>query len=388
MSWTRLTLAASLFILAVAMVPARADDELSQFVQRSKLAAQKLTNDVNHSLAQAKVLERGEPEKGRALLERVLEHVRNSQDLPEADRTRMSQQLQARIRQLSEASRVRRAADAETAQRVLEQTRPRPNPAAGQDPTALAQGFINTGKAQLGATRGIRTERDRGFNGVMSSVDNSAVAIAGDVAFAKNWKQLSELRKQTVGPQLTAKEVALIRTLNSTLSVDFNGVSFKDVINYLQDKTGLAIIVDEGSLREAMVDYEDDKVNFKVNKVAVRTILRKILADRGLAYVLKEGTVQIVTTQKARETMVVRTYPISDLINPGPYGQMFGPFVAQVQMWSNAQTLINLIQNTIDPPMWNVNGGPASVAFIPQTMALVVRGSAEMHYSLAGQLGP
>src|SRR5581483_11986329 len=143
----------------------------------------------------------------------------------------------------------------------------------------------------------------------------------GDVAFAKNWKQLSEIRKQTVGPHLTPKEVALLRTLNSTLSVDFRDVSFKDVLGYLQDKTGLAIIVDNGSLRDAMIDYDEEKVTFKANKVTVRTILRKILADRGLAYVLKEGTVQVVTNQRAREMMVVRTYPINDLVTPVAYAQ-------------------------------------------------------------------
>src|SRR4051812_43725816 len=101
MSWRPLASCAVLFLLTVSL-PARADDELSQFVQRSKLAAQKLTTDVNHALAQAKVLEKGDLEQARTLLERVLGQVKDSQDLPAADRTRLTQQLQARLRQLSE----------------------------------------------------------------------------------------------------------------------------------------------------------------------------------------------------------------------------------------------------------------------------------------------
>src|SRR5207253_667559 len=110
------------------------------------------------------------------------------------------------------------------------------------------------------------------------------------------------------GNKLSAKEIALLKAMNSTLSVDFKGNSFKEVLEYLQVKTGLTIIVDENSLKDAMVEY-NDPVTFKVQKVTVRTILKKILADRGLSYILQEGIVQVVTAQRARETMVVRSYP-------------------------------------------------------------------------------
>jgi hypothetical protein len=387
MSWQRLSGFTLVCLLAIAPVSGRADDELTQFVNRTKLQAQKLTTDVNHALAQAKVLEKGDPEQAKKVLDRVLGQVRDSQDLPAADRTRLTQQLQARLRQLDETIRIHRVEAEQAAQRAGNTPRPRqPNsPAAG--PGAIAEGFIGTGNAQLDAARKLRQDRDLGFAKAMGAVDSSSVATDRDVTFAKNWKELSEIRKATVGPRLTAKEVALLRTLNSTLSVDFKETSFKDVLEWLNDKTGLAIIVDQASLRDAMADYDESKITFKVNKVTVRTVLKKVLADIGLTYILQEGTVQVVTPQKARETMVVRTYPINDLVAPAPYAMWFGPYVANAQMIINAQNVINMIQNTIEPSMWNVNGGPGSITFSPQGMALVVRASAEMHYSIAGQMG-
>jgi hypothetical protein len=341
---------------------------------------------VNHALAQSKVLEKGDPTQARTLLERLLDQVRDSQDLPAADRTRLTQQLQARLRQVGETIRIRRVEEEQAAQRVASGPRPRnPNPPAG-GPAAIADGFIGGGQGQIDVARRLRMERELGFAKTMGSVDTSNVATDRDLTFAKNWKELSEIRKATVGPKLTAKEVALLRTLNSTLSVDFKETSFKDVLTWLQDKTGMAIIVDNASLREAMADYDDSKITFKANKITVRTALKKVLGDVGLAYILQEGTVQVVTPQRARETMVVRTYPINDLVAPGPYAQMFGPFVAQAQMMINAQQIINMVQGAVDPAMWNTNGGPASISFSPQAMALVVRASAEMHYSLTGQL--
>jgi hypothetical protein len=375
-----------ILVLSAGVGRAGADDELSLFVQRARIAAQKQVADANHALAQSRVLEKADPEQARDLVHKVLAQVKDSQVLDAGERTRLTQQLEARLRQLGEAVRLRRAAQEEAVQR-LDPTRPRPNPPAGA-PTDIAKHLIEGGNAQVGAARKQKQDRAAGFSEVVNSVQTSAIPVAADVNFSKNWKQLSDLRRKTVGARLTEKEVALLKTLNSTLSPDFKDMSFKDVLNLLQERTGLTIIVDEGSLREAMVDYED-KVDFQAPKVTVRTILRKILADRGLGYILKEGTVQVMTAQKARETMVIRTYPINDIVAPGPYAQMFGPYISQLQMLGNAQGVINLVQNSVDPAMWAVNGGPATISFMPQTMSLVVRASAEMHYSLNGQLfGP
>ncbi len=110
-------------------------------------------------------------------------------------------------------------------------------------------------------------------------------------------RKLTESRKNFVGNKLTAKEVTLLKALNSTLSVNFKEAQFKDVLEYIQEKSGVAIIVDEGSLKEAMVEY-NDPVNFKIHKVTVRTILKKILLDRGLSYIIKEGTIQVVTVKR------------------------------------------------------------------------------------------
>src|SRR5205807_2178049 len=104
------------------------------------------------------------------------------------------------------------------------------------------------------------------------------------------------------------------------------------------------LIVDEASMRDAMADY-DDPVSFKVEKVTVRTILKKVLGDRGLTYIIKEGNIQVMTPKKASEHTVVRTYQVDDLVAPSPQMQMmFGPIVGQLQMQQNAQMLMNLIQ--------------------------------------------
>ena len=167
---------------------------------------------------------------------------------------------------------------------------------------------------------------------VLNNVQRSATQIDGAVEFPKNWDRIAERGK----PKLTEKEVAMLKALNSVLSVDFDKTRLSKVFDFLQDKAGLTILVDESSLKDANVDLYEDTVSFKVNKVTVRTILRKVLADRGLSYVLKDGMVQVLTQEKARQTMVVRAYPVSDLVATD--NRIFwGPVFSARFMLQNAQ---------------------------------------------------
>ena len=175
--------------------------------------------------------------------------------------------------------------------------------------------------------------------------------------------------------KLTAKEKALLKMLNSTLSVDFKDTTLKEALELIQEKTNnaLPIFLDEGSLKEANIE-SDEPVTFKVRKATVRTILKKILADKGLTYVIKEATIQVVTPQKAREMMVVRTYPVGDLL--GSNNPFLDPFGFQQLAAINA--LINVIKTTIEPSIWEQGG---TITFFPPG-SLIIRAPAELHYQM------
>jgi hypothetical protein len=213
-------------------------------------------------------------------------------------------------------------------------------------------------------------------------IEKSQNYSGNDIDYPANWKELSKRRLEMISPKLTAKEAMLLKALNSVMTPDYNGDELKAVLNHIQDKTGLTIIVDEQSMQEAGVEYTD-KVNFRGPKVTVRTILKKVLGDNKLTYIIKEGAIQVMTPKKASEYTVVRTYQVDDLVQPSPQTQMmFGPFVAQLQMNQNALMLVNLIQATVEPNYWQPNG-PGSITYYPPTRSLIIRASSEMHYQLA-----
>jgi len=358
-------------------------DDLQDIVERDKIAVQKLVSDVTDALSRARAFEKSDPARSKQWLEDALEKIVNSKELPDEQRTDLRRRVQIRLNEVTRLARNQERAEEEAAKRAADKLKreQQDKSSNGSSATETVKKYVSSTKDQIAAADRLRAQRAKGNLGVLSSIEVSATPIDGVVEYPKYWAQLTESRKNFVGNRLTEKEIALLKALNSTLSIDFKELQFKEVIEYLSDKTGLAIIVDDASLKEAMVDYAD-LVTLKVKKVTVRTILKKVLADRGLAYILKDGTVQVVTAQRARETMVVRSYPIDDLVGGG--NQLYGPFVNRSIMLSNVQSLIQTIQNAMDPSLWNTNGGPGSITFSETSRALIIRAPAEMHYMFGG----
>jgi hypothetical protein len=219
--------------------------------------------------------------------------------------------------------------------------------------------------------------RDSGFKNTLREADLAAAA-AEEKRISERFLIISQLRVQ----KLDAKEEAVLRALKSVVPVNFEGAKFKEVIELLQEKLKVPLVVNQDSLREAMVEY-DDPVNLKVpGKIEVRTLLRKVLGDRGLGYIVKAGAIQVVTAKQAREAMVTRSYPVGDLVTPQTRFANLGPQMALL----NVQSLINIIMNSAgDPALWQQDG--ASIQFDPKQKVLIIRAPAELHYMMPASLG-
>ena len=51
--------------------------------------------------------------------------------------------------------------------------------------------------------------------------------------------------------------------------------------------------------------------------MTLRSVLKKVLGDFGLTYVVREQTIHITTAQKAKDMLIVRTYYLGDVVtNP------------------------------------------------------------------------
>ena len=177
---------------------------------------------------------------------------------------------------------------------------------------------------------------------------------------------------------MTKEEKAILKSLDTILDVNLPDVSFQEFLDMLKDKTGLDVLVSKQAMEEASVQY-DTKLKIR-GKAATRTLLRKVLADLGLTYVVKDATVQVTTVARAKEMMTTRSYYLGDL---APVVDIrWGPVISQALMAQNMVNLVNMITQSIEPGSWQVNGGAGTIAFQPATMTIIVRQSAEVHYLL------
>jgi aromatic ring-cleaving dioxygenase len=354
--------------------------DLERFSRQKQVEAQKAEAEVNRALADARRLEVSDPEKAIKILLKAKDRLQDSNALSDEQREELQTLLAARLK--SAQATLRRQQEAENEERARAEAkheRERPLPTTGQKPSDQAKDYIGQRKDRLSASDSLGKRKAQGFLDVQHSIDVASIPTDRDVTFPKYWRELTKRRLKRFGVQLTKEEQNLIKALNSTMSVNFDKTAFRDVIAYLQEKTGTSIIVDKSALEEAQVDY-DDPVEFTGKKLAFRTILRKVLADRGLAYILNKGIIEVVTPQKARETLVTRTYPIGGLlpITPGmPYGMKFA-------MARQAAAMIaEQIMGSTDPSIWKVNGGNATIDYNDATQSLIIRAPAEMHYTMS-----
>jgi hypothetical protein len=228
-----------------------------------------------------------------------------------------------------------------------------------------------------------RLDRSRAgdrLNRVMRSVEESAIPESRDYRLPKNWAELS--KKRSAEQKMTAKEKAIMKALGTVIAVDFEKNTFEDVINYLRKVTGIEIIVDKRALEEVSVSYESP-VSMK-GKFTTRTILKRILGDLNLAYVIKEEAVQITSRERANQMTTTRTYYIGDLASV--VDLRFPPDLTAALMIENVNRLITLIQQHVDPQSWKVNNADAvgAIYFDPLTISLVVKQTAEVHFLMGG----
>ena len=219
----------------------------------------------------------------------------------------------------------------------------------------------------LANLRGLRNDREQRLSSVSRDIDRSSTPPSGDVEFPKDFRERTKNRGTK--PRLTAKEQAIVRGLNSIISVQFKDSRLEDVIEFLQTYIGQPIVLDPLAMDEVGVKY-DTPVTLKLKSITLRTVLKKILRDLGLTYVVKDEMIQVTTPEKAKNMMVVRVYSVADL----------------VRNRFEAAMLIDLIQSTMEPESWKANGGTGTIVYNPLTRSIVIKQNAEFHTSMGSLL--
>jgi hypothetical protein len=286
-------------------------------------------------------------------------------------------------RDLKGIREMQKAGDTEGANRLADDVARR-HP---DSPAATAGRQITSRADALAKYRALRDEKANGWARGMGWVDESSV-LPKDPDFnfpsPEKWKEITKARTKT---QATEKEKAILKALESPVTVSFEGSTLEAAIDYLQTLSGQTIILDKRTLDEVGINY-DTPVNVrKMRRVELRTALRKVLGEVGLTYIVEKETIHVLTPAEARKKMTVRTYYLGDLAAAlDPNDAFFGPIYNGAAMRTRVATLVQMITSTVEPDSWKVNNPEAegTIVFDPVTLSLIVKQSAEIHYMLGG----
>ena len=215
-------------------------------------------------------------------------------------------------------------------------------------------------------------------------------------------------------------EVSAKRALNSVLpATNLDNVSLSDAIDFLRDVSGANIHVNWRAL-EGIGVGKDAQVNVKLRSVTLRKVLDLVVSEAGagsaLTYYVDQGVIEVTTRELADKDQFTRVYPIQDLIvevpdfagpdfnitnnntgggRGGGGGGGSGIFSGSSGTGSSkdektmtraerADALIEVITSTIQPEIWQANGGSAAIRFF--NGSLIVTAPRSVHEALGGNV--
>jgi hypothetical protein len=283
-------LAAGLLFLGWAR--AEAPDPLKDAAARQKVAADAAERDIRTDLDDAYKMARAQPSKAIERIHNLLKLVEVNPYFSDERRDALTALLK---KDLIEVQKIADAADNPNAGTGFHPV-PRDTRAADDQKRLIdsALSRISSTRDALAEAEEVRAKKSEAIRGLLAQVDRSSIPPTQDYEFPspEEWARLTKLRSKN--NQLTETERAILKALASTVSVDFKEQRFGAVVDWFQHQMGQTIILDKPALDDIGVNKEST-VNVTLNKVTTRTALKKVLADLGLTYVIKDETI-IVTT--------------------------------------------------------------------------------------------
>jgi hypothetical protein len=362
--------------------PVAAQDLRKDTEERLRVAAQRLEVMVSDAIERSDKIAKANPSGAiRILREAKSELAADTEALKPERREALGRKIDLRIKSWEAL------ADNPV---VTPGTTVKPGPGPGtpqRDPAAdearqqkeLADRRFSGPKDYLREKADIERQRADGFSKEYLALLKTSIPEYRDMTFPRDW--VEKMARRNKGIQLTDLEKQIVKALNTIIEVDYEGKTFKDVLDDLKERSKMPISVDPRALEDLNITYAS-MLNVKLGKVTTRTVLKKITAELGLTYIMKNETILITTPARAKEMLTTRMYSVADLM---PAVDMRYPLLFQnqtFQAYQTIQTLVLMITQTVEPESWEINGkgGLGTITFYPPTMSLVVKQTAEMHY--------
>ena len=179
-----------------------------------------------------------------------------------------------------------------------------------------------------------RREMQRNFMDALHLVDLAAIPFVDEPPIyypnADRWREITKLREKYKSVDLAnpgSAEKKLYDALDQPVDdLVFQETPLRDVINQLKDKYDIPILADKKAFEDAGLDLDTTVVTQSVSGISLRSALRLLLGDIDLTYLIKDEVMLITTKDKAAENLIIKVYPVGDLVIPLSAGGGVNPF--------------------------------------------------------------
>ncbi|WP_417388085.1 hypothetical protein [Gimesia sp.] len=176
-------------------------------------------------------------------------------------------------------------------------------------------------------------------------------------------------------------ELKTWKALQQPISLTMEEMPLSEVLREISRRSGINLFLDSFGLEEVGLTPRTP-VTIEVKGIKSKSVLNLLLEPLDLAYVMRDEVVVITSRTRSLGKPYVASYPVADLAVPIP---LAGPVPAD-ETASAANTpaidfesLIDLIQSTVDPDSWETVGGNGSIRPHAASQSLVIRQTSQTH---------
>ncbi len=192
-------------------------------------------------------------------------------------------------------------------------------------------------------------------------------------------RETTEMAPHGIEQKRRSAEQAIRRSLSKPVKLDFKETPLDDVVEYLNRKAGIQIIIDRKALDDVGLGI-DTPVTVRVDGIKLRSALDFMLGPHDLTWTIAHEVLLITTLEEAENMLPAKVYDVSDF--PAYRNE-------QGQGVPDYDSLVEMIAACIEPTSWDSVGGPGSIAPFHATgvRVLLIAQTREVHEEVDALLG-
>jgi hypothetical protein len=166
-------------------------------------------------------------------------------------------------------------------------------------------------------------------------------------------------------PQPTSVEATILLALDRPTTFEFVQKPLQDVINDLKDLHDIEIRLDDKALVDAGIAMDMPITLSRMNGIRFKTVLELLRRQYGLYHLIQDEMLLLTSKEvaEAEENMIIRVYPVADLIDQAGFN-----------------SLIELITETVHKDSWEDCGtGKGKIEPSSTSKSLVIAQTRHIH---------